>query len=160
MKLDESHIGRRRFVGGMLAGGAAALGAAVAAPLAPYTGNLREEPLPEFLAIPESEVPQHAGDSAIVMYGRVPALLLRLPQPEAALRVFVATCTHFDCTVSYQRDKNRIFCACHDGCFDLEGQVTAGPPPKPLMRFHMAQGNGQLIIALEKENLEKALGET
>jgi Rieske Fe-S protein len=94
------------------------------------------------------------GTSKLMMYGSIPALLV--VDPEGELKTFVALCTHFDCTVMYKADENRIFCACHEGYFDLDGNVLAGPPPAPLREFYKTYKNDQLIIALEKENLEKA----
>ncbi len=158
MQIDESYIARRRFLCAMLGGGAATLAVGAAVPLAAYVGNLREEPPPPFLVIPEAESNLPPGKSKLIMYGRLPALLIRTP--EGALRAFVATCTHFDCIVGYREKENRIFCACHEGFYDVEGNVTAGPPPRPLRRFHCQVRDGKLFIALEKENLEKALRPT
>ena len=157
MKLDESCIARRRFLAGMLGGGAAALGAGVAVPVTCYLGNLHEEPPLPFLVLPEAESHVPPGDAKLVFYGRIPALVIRTPEPQGALRAFVATCTHFDCIVGYQPGENRIFCACHGGYYDVEGNVTAGPPPRPLRPFYVAFRQGKLVLALEKENLEEAL---
>jgi len=156
MKFDDSYIARRRFLCGMIGGGAGAIAAGASVPLAFYAGNLHDEPPPLRLEIPSAQCDLAPGKSKLVMYGRIPALLVRSPAPEAALRVFVATCTHFDCTVGYHEDENRIYCACHGGSYDLEGNVTAGPPPKPLRRFFHKFVGGTLIIALEKENLDRA----
>ena len=49
-----------------------------------------------------------------------------------------------------------IFCACHEGYYDTAGQVISGPPPQPLRPLFSKPQNGKLVIALEKENLEKA----
>jgi len=157
MKLDESHIARRRFLCGMIGGGTTALASGAIVPLGCYLGNLRDEPPPPFLAIPRSQCELAPGTSKMVMYGRIPALVIRTPPPQGELRIFVATCTHFDCIVGYRSEENRIFCACHGGFYDVEGNVTAGPPPRPLRAFHFAQRDDKLWIALEKENLEKAL---
>ena len=157
VKLDDSYIARRKFLGSMIGGGAAAMGAGVAVPLAAYVGNFREEPLPDFMAIDQADWDLSPGKSKIVMYGGIPVLIFKTPQPEGDLRVFVATCTHFDCTVSYRADENRIFCACHDGYYDVDGRVLSGPPPSPLREFAWkVLPDGKLVIALEKENLEKA----
>ena len=96
------------------------------------------------------------GKSRMLMYGPIPVLLLRTPQPESELRIFVATCTHLNCTVGYREEQNRIFCACHEGYYDTAGRVVSGPPPQPLRSFFSKRKDGKLIIALEKENLEKA----
>ena len=58
----------------------------------------------------------------------------------------MATCTHLDCIVEFQRDKQRIFCNCHGGEYNLHGQRVAGPPPRPLVAFKVdlvASGPGQ-----------------
>ena len=77
------------------------LGAGVGVPLVAYVGNLRDAPLPDFLEIDEADYDLAPGTAKIVMYGPIPALLLQTPEPDSELRVFDATCTHFDCTVSY-----------------------------------------------------------
>ena len=160
MKLDESYLARRRFLGGMICGGVAALGAGSAVPLIGYVGNLRAEPPPDFLVLEPADYELAPGDFKIIMYGPIKALILRMPEPDGSLRVFVATCTHFDCTVGYVADIQQIYCACHEGYYDLDGNVLAGPPPRPLPRFHTRLLDDKLIIALERENLDKALQET
>ena len=156
MKLEQSHLERRRFLCNMLGGGAVALGTGLALPLAQYAGNFRQVPPPDFLALDKSEYDLAPGKSRMLMYGRIPVLLLRTPQPENELRIFVATCTHLNCTVGYREEQNCIFCACHEGYYDTAGRVVSGPPPQPLRSFFSKQINGKLIIALERENLEKA----
>jgi cytochrome b6-f complex iron-sulfur subunit len=140
----------------MIGGGAAALGAAAAMPLAKYAGNLRREPPPAFVEIARADCALPPGTAKMMMYGRIPMLLLQPREPSQELRILVATCTHLNCTVSYQPDKNRIFCACHEGVFDIQGKVLAGPPPAPLREFFHCWRHDKLIVALEKANLEKA----
>ena len=122
-----------------------------------YLGNLREELPPLFVRLPCAEWDLRPGTSKLFRYGSIPALLIRTPEPDAALRVFVATCTHFDCIVGYRGDENRISCACHGGVYDVDGAVLAGPPPRPLRPFHFRLVQNDLCIALEEENLENAL---
>lgn len=159
MKLNDSCIARRRFLASMIGGGAAALGTGVAVPVVCYVGNLREEPPPDFIRIDKAHFDLAPGTSKLIPYGNKPLLLLQPPQEGEELRVFLATCTHLDCIVSYQKNADHIDCACHGGRFTLDGKVIAGPPPSPLRRcFTMPDGDG-LVIALEKENLEKAFAE-
>jgi nitrite reductase/ring-hydroxylating ferredoxin subunit len=156
MRSDDSYILRRRFLGGMIGGGAMALGATAIGPLCAYVGNLRDDPPPDFLVLPPGDFELAPGQAKIIPYGPLPVLLLRTPPPEATLRVFLATCTHFDCIVGYQPDEGVILCACHEGRFDLDGNVLSGPPPAPLPQpFHKFK-DGNLVIALEKQNLDKA----
>jgi len=69
----------------------------------------------------------------ILRFGNDPVILLRTKGDE--YRAFAATCTHLDCIVEYHRDANRIWCNCHNGEYDQQGQVVSGPPPRPLEAF-------------------------
>jgi Rieske Fe-S protein len=156
MKLDESYVARRRFLCGMLCGGTAVLGAGMALPVLQYAANVQPSPLPDFLVLQPEEFDLPAGKARMVLYGHVPALLIRLEKPDSPLRAFVATCTHLNCTVTYQEDHRRIYCACHEGSFDLEGRVLAGPPPQPLRQFFTRLHDGKLVLAMEQQNLDQA----
>ena len=76
-------------------------------------------------APPIGEYDLAPGTSKMVMYGRIPALLLKPADAPDELRVFVATCTHLNCTVQYQQEGRQIWCACHNGFYDLNGKVVA-----------------------------------
>lgn len=80
----------------------------------------------------------------IVRFGAEPVILVRLSETE--FRAFAGTCTHLDCIVEFQEDKQRIWCNCHNGEYNLRGQRVAGPPPKPLEPFKVDlvfKGTGQ-----------------
>jgi nitrite reductase/ring-hydroxylating ferredoxin subunit len=50
--------------------------------------------------------------------------------------------------VQYQPESNRLFCACHDGVYDVKtGQAVSGPPPKPLKTFKVTVENDAVIIS-------------
>jgi Rieske Fe-S protein len=66
----------------------------------------------------------------IFKFGSRPALLVRLT--DGSYRAFSAVCTHLNCTVQYRSDLREIWCACHNGLYDLEGRNLSGPPPRPL----------------------------
>ena len=67
---------------------------------------------------------------AIVKFGSKPAIVVRTPDGE--FRAFSAICSHLDCTVQYKPETSQIWCACHNGLYDLAGNVVSGPPPRPL----------------------------
>jgi Rieske Fe-S protein len=67
---------------------------------------------------------------AIVPVGGLRVLVLEDSAGE--LHALDAKCTHEGCTVRFQPDNEIIWCACHNGRFDLSGRVVAGPPPRPL----------------------------
>ena len=82
-------------------------------------------------------------------FGSRPGLLVRTPDGE--LRAFNAICTHLDCTVQYKADTSQIWCACHNGMYDLAGNVVSGPPPRPLERLAVnvrgAPGQEDIVVA-------------
>jgi Rieske Fe-S protein len=86
-----------------------------------------------------------AGSGKIVKFGRTPVLVLRTDGGE--IRAFQATCTHLDCIVQYRDDLKRIWCACHNGNYDLQGRVISGPPPKPLTAFQVQLVNDEIMIS-------------
>ncbi len=85
----------------------------------------------------------------IVKFGSKPAILLRTPDGE--VRAFSAVCTHLNCTVQYKADTSQIWCACHNGIYDLGGNVVSGPPPRPLealkVNLRGAPGDEEIVIS-------------
>lgn len=71
--------------------------------------------------------------SKLFRFGRKPAILINTPNNE--VKSFSAVCTHLDCTVQYRKDLEHIWCACHNGHYDLYGRNIKGPPPKPLEEY-------------------------
>jgi len=69
----------------------------------------------------------------IVKFGTRPALLIRVNETE--WRAYSAICTHLNCTVQFQDSTRQIWCACHNGFYDLNGKVVSGPPPRPLEEY-------------------------
>ena len=127
-----------------------------AVPLLQYAGDLRETPPPDFLALEKAECELPPGKAKMILYGRIPALLLRPADGDGAIKVFVATCTHLNCTVAYQADKNRIYCACHDGSLRHRRPRPFRSAAPSLGQFYTKVAGRKLIIALEKANLDKA----
>jgi menaquinol-cytochrome c reductase iron-sulfur subunit len=55
-------------------------------------------------------------------------------------------CTHLGCHIRWITDQNLFFCPCHNGEFDINGNVIAGPPPRPLTRYEVKVENNQLYV--------------
>ena len=81
----------------------------------------------------------------IVRFGNKPALLVRIDDTE--WKAFSAVCTHLNCTVQYQEGRREIWCACHNGTYDLEGRVVSGPPPKPLEEMAVKIRGDEVVIS-------------
>ena len=63
------------------------------------------------------------------------------------LKAFSATCTHLDCTVQYRKDMGLIWCACHNGRYDMNGKNVAGPPPRPLEEYRVSLQGDDVFIS-------------
>lgn len=83
--------------------------------------------------------------SEIIQFGRIPVILIRLETGE--FRAFSGTCTHLDCIVQFREDLEHIWCACHNGHYDLNGRNLSGPPPMPLATFLVNIVDDEIIIS-------------
>jgi cytochrome b6-f complex iron-sulfur subunit len=58
-----------------------------------------------------------------------------------------AVCTHLGCIANWKAEEGIVACPCHGSKFDREGNVIAGPAPRPLPRFAMSlDDQGQLVV--------------
>ena len=60
----------------------------------------------------------------IFRFGSRPGLLIR--NSDGSYRALSATCTHLGCIVQYRGDLQEIWCACHNGLYDLNGRNVSG----------------------------------
>lgn len=67
---------------------------------------------------------------------------------EGEVRVFSDICTHLGCRVTWHPDQGHYISPCHDGHFDIAGNVVSGPPPRPLDEFITEIKNGNLMVFL------------
>jgi cytochrome b6-f complex iron-sulfur subunit len=81
----------------------------------------------------------------IFKFGTKPGLLIETLSGE--YRAFSAICTHLDCTVQYRPDEQLIWCACHNGRYDLTGRNISGPPPRPLEEFRVNVRGDEVIVS-------------
>lgn len=88
------------------------------------------------------EVPPNSGK--IFKFGNKPGILVRTAGGE--LKAFSATCTHLDCIVQYRQDTKQIWCACHNGQYNLSGENIGGPPPRPLEEFQVNTRGDDIVV--------------
>lgn len=81
----------------------------------------------------------------IVRFGVQPVLLIRITDTE--WRAFSAVCTHLGCIVQYEPKRKVIWCACHNGTYDLHGRVISGPPPRPLREYAVHLRDDNVVIS-------------
>ena len=81
----------------------------------------------EVVAAKVAEMKPNTGK--IFRFGSRPGLLIL--NNDGTYRALSATCTHLGCTVQYRPDLREIWCACHNGIYDLNGRNVSGPPQDP-----------------------------
>jgi len=124
---------RRTFLDSLLAVGFVSTAAAIAYPVAwylvpPASG---EPDTATAVAAKASELKPNSGK--VFKFGNRPGIVVRTADGE--VRAFSAVCTHLDCTVQFKSDTSQLWCACHNGTYDLGGNVVSGPPPRGLEKF-------------------------
>ena len=83
--------------------------------------------------------------SQIIRFGKKPILVIR--KDNGDFRALSATCTHLDCNVQYKSDTKQIWCACHNGFYNIEGKNISGPPPKPLAQYQVNINEDKIIVS-------------
>lgn len=63
---------------------------------------------------------------------------------ESEVRVFSDICTLLGCRVSWHAGQEHYISPCHNGHFDIVGNVVSGPPPRPLDEYVVKIENGSL----------------
>ena len=138
-------MNRRRFLDGILGTGFASTVVAIVYPvwrylIPPASGE------PATQSVVAAQAAQVKTNSAVLFkFGSKPGLLVRTPEGE--LQAFSAVCTHLQCTVQYKTDTSQIWCACHNGLYDLAGNVVSGPPPRPLERLTVNQRGDDIVVS-------------
>jgi menaquinol-cytochrome c reductase iron-sulfur subunit len=65
---------------------------------------------------------------------------------EQVFTAFAINCTHLGCPVRWLGEANLFMCPCHGGVYYQDGNVAAGPPPKPLAQYQVRVRNDQVEI--------------
>ncbi len=91
-----------------------------------------------------------AGDLApnsfkIFKFGASPGILVNTQ--DGQLVALSAVCTHLTCTVRYESDSGTLYCPCHNGRFDLSGNVISGPPPAPLEVYKVETVGDDIVVS-------------
>jgi Rieske Fe-S protein len=71
-----------------------------------------------------------------------------LRKSESEVRVFSDVCTHLGCRVTWHPEIKHYVSPCHDGRFDIAGNVVSGPPPRPLDEFVTKIEDRNLFVML------------
>lgn len=136
---------RREFLNFFLGGGLLALIGAVLYPVTRFVMPPKkgEAFSGSVTAAKVGELKPNTGK--IFRMGDAPALLVMTAEGE--YKAFTAVCTHLSCTVQYRPDLGHIWCACHNGHYDLTGKNIAGPPPRPLVEYGVRVSGDNIVVS-------------
>lgn len=137
-------ISRRRFIDYLLGTSAFATLAAIVYPIIRFMAppQVVEAMESSVVAAKLSELPPNSGK--IFKFGSKPGLIVRTASGE--FKAFSAVCTHLDCIVQYRSDTKQIWCACHNGQYNLNGENIGGPPPRPLEQYPVNKRGDDIVV--------------
>lgn len=138
-------INRRRFINLFLGGSFFATIAAFLYPVIRYVlpPKQTEAVQKKVAAAKVGDVPPNA--AKIFKFGSSPAILINTQ--EGNLLAFSAVCTHLTCTVTYEADTGTLYCPCHNGRFDMAGNVISGPPPRPIEAYSVEVVGDDIFVS-------------
>lgn len=144
-KNGQGQTKRRDFLKFLLTGGLIGFAASVFYPLFSYLKPPKQTEV-EVTSVLAGKITDFENDSGkIIKFGSKPVILIRLK--DGSFRAFSATCTHLACTVQYRNDMGLIWCACHNGKYNLNGINISGPPPRPLTPFNVIQKGKEIYVS-------------
>jgi Rieske Fe-S protein len=89
------------------------------------------------------------GKTTVYMRRRNPQIDNDGPAPPATDAPVVAIssrCMHLGCPVRWTSAAARFICPCHGGVYGFKGEVSGGPPVRPLDHFYTRLRNGQVEV--------------
>ncbi len=98
------------------------------------------------VTLPDGTLDLPKNTALMFKFGVKPAVLIH--HEDDSWSALSAVCTHLGCTVSYEQDKQVLYCPCHGGVYNATtGANIAGPPPKPLTEYKVAISNGKITVS-------------
>jgi cytochrome b6-f complex iron-sulfur subunit len=136
---------KRSFLKVLLSGGLVALAGSILYPIFAYLKPPKQNEV-EVTSVKAGKTSELEKDSGkIVKFGSKPVILIKTA--DGTLKAFSAVCTHLDCTVQYKKELGLIWCACHNGKYDLSGRNVSGPPPRPLDEYRVTLQGDEISIS-------------
>jgi len=86
------------------------------------------------------------GEARLIRHDVTPFYVVRIDATR--LTAISAVCTHVRCILGYDRERGGLVCPCHDGRFDLAGNVLSGPPPRSLPTYPVSVRAGEVYVHL------------
>jgi menaquinol-cytochrome c reductase iron-sulfur subunit len=147
-------ITRRGLMGKLIGMIAALMGMVLIYPLASYTIRpaLKKRPKEWIDILDPSQLKPHEPKSAEVVMSlkdgwlkstTVKSVWLVQKNPDEIV-IYSPLCTHLGCGYRWENDQKVFMCPCHGSVFSIDGQVLAGPAPRPLDTLPVKIENGRI----------------
>jgi menaquinol-cytochrome c reductase iron-sulfur subunit len=156
-KIHTNSISRRDFIKVMTAAMGAVIGAGIGLPALDFliSPALRKQETEAWMPLGKiEEIPigistyfsfirkrVNGWENTVTSYG-----VFAVRKDEKNIIVLSNICTHLGCHVTWHPDIQEYVSPCHNGHFDITGNVTFGPPPRPLDEFKTKVEKGNLSI--------------
>jgi Rieske Fe-S protein len=144
-----SAVSRRGFVEALLGTGFVATAIAFVYPIIRYLVPPRTADLGSDSVVAARVGELKPNNGKIFRFGGRPGILICTASGQ--YRAMSATCTHLACTVQYRADLQDVWCACHNGRYDLNGRNISGPPPRPLEAFEVQVRGDEIVVRRRRE---------
>ena len=147
--MEPKRAGRRKLLSGLFGASLLAWLGTILYPIVRYLSPLQLTSNADEAELNDAAKKDIAANGfAIVALGAARILVLR--DSQGKLRATSAKCTHEGCTVQYKADESIIWCACHNGRYDLDGRVLSGPPPRALS-VYSTSGSLETKVVIRRE---------
>ncbi|MFC1917429.1 Rieske 2Fe-2S domain-containing protein [Chloroflexota bacterium] len=144
---EENQVSRRKFLKGVLGIASGAIGVTLAVPLIGYflspawrKGKKLPVPIARIKDIPLN-LPTYVTYEERINDGWHVTTLSKgawiINKDNKDITVFDPRCTHLNCPYYWDKEAEIFLCPCHDGKFDIQGNVIGGPPPRSLDKIQI-----------------------
>jgi len=100
----------------------------------------------KLIEVPAGSVSEIPPDGVRLVH--LPEGAVMLEKTDNEVRALSAICTHLGCIIAWQPKTKEFVCPCHGGKYDLNGNVTFGPPPRPLDKLQVKVRDGQVFVLM------------
>lgn len=66
------------------------------------------------------------------------------------VKAYSTVCPHLGCAIDYDAEAKKFKCPCHDSAFGTDGEVEAGPSPRPLDELEVKKEDNLIAIRYER----------
>ncbi|MDP9268962.1 MAG: Rieske 2Fe-2S domain-containing protein [Acidobacteriota bacterium] len=149
---------RRSFLGGLLAAGAALVGAVLSVPLVrfalhPLLARTTDKSWSDLGTVDDLQNIAAPVKKLVAIEQRDGWRRTMTEKPVyiskgegGNLIVLSAVCTHLGCSVPWIEKENKFICPCHVGVFAPSGKLLAGPPPRNMDLLESKVEDGRLKV--------------